>query len=82
MVDLVDLHEAIVIGAAGGIRVKAAFHIGHGQRQGVWDAVLLTAGLHGHLEVIVQEVAVRHDVIPPEHRLRGGAGRGGHAGLC
>ena len=30
MVDLVDLHEAIVIGAAGGIRVKAAFHIGLG----------------------------------------------------
>ncbi len=39
MVDLVDLHEAIVIGAAGGIRVKAAFHIGHGLRQGVGDAL-------------------------------------------
>ena len=72
MIDLIDLHEAIVIGVAGGIRVKAALHIGHSQRQSVGDAVLLTTGLHGYLEVIVQEVAVCHYVIPPEDLLRGG----------
>ena len=72
MIDLVDLHEAIVIGAAGGIRVKAALNIGHGQRQSIGDAVLLTTGLHSYLEVMVQEVAVCHYVIPPEDLLRGG----------
>ena len=52
MVDGVNLHEAIVTGAADGIRVKVGFHLCNGECQGIRHAILLTAVLHGFLEVI------------------------------
>ena len=84
VVDLVDLHEPIVVGGAHGIRVKVCLHLSDGQRQRIGHVVDLTIVLHELLEVIGQEPPLTHDVIPIPHglrrfsrsgrRLRGGGG--------
>ena len=63
MIALIDLHEAVVAGAAHRVRVKVGLYLRHSNTEGVGDTVLLAVVLHDFLEVIGEQPTFAYNVV-------------------